>query len=173
MVAILHRVCRRECFGCGSVDHYRGQCDPEVLKSLPMCTGKVPATCRVRHPGHDCPFVGRDQWLKDGKLYVPTPESGEGCNDTPPPRRDDPGGRGGGAPGRGRGFRGRGFDRYPRNRTIDQHHQTPTQNQQTSQTDAEDTNQDDLNKADSEQPQEQQSAQRKIVVENRYRQQST
>ena len=110
-----------------------------------MCNGKRPATCRVRHPGHDCPFVGKDKWLKDGKDYVPPPESsGEYC-DPPPPRRYDPGGRGGGAPGRGRGFRGRGLERYQqRQQTTDQQEDSSLQHQQTSQQDVEPKPQDNL-----------------------------
>ena len=69
-------------WGC-SGDHDLQDCDPVVLKTIPVCNGSYPPTCKVRHVGKKCPFVGEDRWLdRKGNIYhSPGGSDNSSCND--------------------------------------------------------------------------------------------
>ena len=79
-INIIYRTIKRgQCWGCGG-KHNAKDCDPKVLKRIPICNGSPNPTCRVRHEGYACPFVGENRWMDgNGNMYE-TP-GGRGRND--------------------------------------------------------------------------------------------
>ena len=70
------------CWGC-SGKHHTKDCNPDILAQIPICNGSDRPTCKIRHKGFQCPFVGKDRWMdgNDSMYNSPGSSTTDACRD--------------------------------------------------------------------------------------------